>query len=323
MMLMEQLEEILLLHELWLQSNAAQGCQAILPGKDLRQLDLRGKNLSYAVLTETQFDRADLSGATLQNANLRRASLEYANLANADLSNADLSETSATGADFSNALLLYAVLRNADFSHAVLQSADLSHAVADAANFAHCNMTHSILHETTMDNTDFTNANLYFASFSNTYLSGSILKETLSPVSKASLFPPNHQDDNDHDIINNEHLSGYIKILKSHTRIHSLLGLLRLVAQAGAVMALLATAFMAFLYIHAFMTGRPLMDFPFHPEYILLFVSFFSACFLVMLFSFLQANVTRTQMKISTKILRYKQITLPGQKGPYSKMEKN
>ena len=75
---------------------------------ELRGVDLRGADLSWANLT-----RADLSGADLGWANMRGANLSGANLRRADLSGANLS-----GADLSWAYLRGADLRGAylDFS---------------------------------------------------------------------------------------------------------------------------------------------------------------------------------------------------------------
>ena len=77
----EELDEILLAHEKWLESDGKGGVRADLSGANLRNADLRNADLS----------NANLRGANLRNADLRNADLSYANLNSADLRNADLS----------------------------------------------------------------------------------------------------------------------------------------------------------------------------------------------------------------------------------------
>ena len=82
-------------------------------GADLIAADLRGANLSTAVL-----DRAEMEYANLAKAKLRQASMQRANLIMADLSGAKLN-----GADLSNANLSGAELGDADLTAANLESA--------------------------------------------------------------------------------------------------------------------------------------------------------------------------------------------------------
>ena len=77
----EELDEILLAHEKWLESDGKGGVRADLSGANLRNADLRNADLS----------NANLSYANLRNADLSNANLSYANLNSADLRNADLS----------------------------------------------------------------------------------------------------------------------------------------------------------------------------------------------------------------------------------------
>ena len=77
----EELDEILLAHEKWLESDGKGGVRANLSYANLRGANLRNADLSYA----------NLRGANLRNADLRNADLSYANLNSADLRNADLS----------------------------------------------------------------------------------------------------------------------------------------------------------------------------------------------------------------------------------------
>ena len=115
----EELDEILLAHEKWLESDGKGGVRADLSGANLRNADLRNADLS----------NANLSYANLRNADLSNANLSYANLRGANLRNADLSYANLRGANLRNA-----DLRNADLSYANLNSADLRNADLSGAN---------------------------------------------------------------------------------------------------------------------------------------------------------------------------------------------
>ncbi len=91
--------------------------------KSLRDADLRGADLSDAVLSDADLRGADLSDAVLSDAVLRGADLRGAVLSGADLSDADLRD-----ADLRDAVLSDADLRGADLSDAVLSDAVLSDA---------------------------------------------------------------------------------------------------------------------------------------------------------------------------------------------------
>ena len=120
----EKLNDILYLHELWL-DRKENGKQADLRGADLIGVNLTGADLRYALLSEAnltganldcaRFNGADLTNARLQfaqgkkvefiNANLSGADLRYAvlvwsDMSNANLSGADLGDTDLRGADF-------------------------------------------------------------------------------------------------------------------------------------------------------------------------------------------------------------------------------
>ena len=84
----EQLQKILIDHELWLKGEG--GKQANLRGANLRGANLSGANLSEANLSWADLSGANLSGADLSGANLRGANLSWADLSGADLSWADL-----------------------------------------------------------------------------------------------------------------------------------------------------------------------------------------------------------------------------------------
>lgn len=92
--------------------------QLIVRGKSI--VDLKGADLSDALLYGASLNKADLCGADLRGVDLRRANLEGANLSDASLYKANLS-----GAN----------LRNASLNEALLNEADLSEANLESANF--------------------------------------------------------------------------------------------------------------------------------------------------------------------------------------------
>jgi uncharacterized protein YjbI with pentapeptide repeats len=99
---------------------------------DLSKADLRGANLSEALLTH-------LRGANLSEALLTGADLCWANLGGADLRGANLSNALLTGADLTEAYLSWANLGGAD-----LTGANLSRAVLYETIFTNVDLTATI-----------------------------------------------------------------------------------------------------------------------------------------------------------------------------------
>ena len=98
-------EEILADHHLWLESQGKDGKQANLSG-----WDLSGKNLVERDLREANLSGANLQGADLSRANLEKADLTAANLRNAKLLEANFQETNVFKTDFRDADLQEAKL---------------------------------------------------------------------------------------------------------------------------------------------------------------------------------------------------------------------
>jgi hypothetical protein len=116
----EELNEVLRLHLMWLDSEP-EGRRAYFYRADLRGADLGGADLT----------KADLSGADLRGANFGRAKLIWAVLSGADLSGACLYKANLGGADLRNA-----DLRGANLSGAYLYGADLRGADLSGADLA-------------------------------------------------------------------------------------------------------------------------------------------------------------------------------------------
>lgn len=102
-------------------------------GQDLRGVDLTQAVLRDAFLRRTNLSEADLSGVDARRANFGSAAmqdtiLDDANLTRADLTNADLRGASLRNADLTMARLYRVDLRGADFTGARLDRADLHQA---------------------------------------------------------------------------------------------------------------------------------------------------------------------------------------------------
>jgi uncharacterized protein YjbI with pentapeptide repeats len=134
---------------------------------DLREADLRGKNLS----------RADLSDAILSNASLIGADLTTSNLSNANLSGADLSWVFLIGADISYAKLGEIILNNANLSNANLIGADLRMAKFVGANLSEADLSRCDLSRSNLSNADLKGCNLSQANLSKADLSNANLIE--------------------------------------------------------------------------------------------------------------------------------------------------
>lgn len=106
---------------------------------DLREIDLRGRNLSGFFLVRKQLQEAQLTGARLDRAvltgsNLTGAAMVGSRLREAVLDDARLAEAVLSRADLQGAYLRGAALREADLSAADLRGADLTGAtLRDAA----------------------------------------------------------------------------------------------------------------------------------------------------------------------------------------------
>lgn len=157
-MTVEQLKELLDLHDLWLYDNS-QGKRLDLSYQNLKKSDfiklLKKYNLSYANLRNT-----NLSGANLSSINLRGADLSYAKLHNVNLSYATLFEANLCCITLSKVNLNGADLRNANLSSADLRNANLYGADLSRADFYGACLTNANLFGVYLYDTNFYKANL-------------------------------------------------------------------------------------------------------------------------------------------------------------------
>ena len=139
---------------------------------DLSNKDLRGANLSGALLYKTNLNKTDLRGANLSNAVLLEADLSEANLSEADLrgailSNADLREASLFDANLFDADLRGAILRGANLSNANMLGANLSGADLQDANLSEADLRGANLTNASLRAANLARLRLAYADLTN------------------------------------------------------------------------------------------------------------------------------------------------------------
>ncbi len=94
----DELDELLELHQEWVESKGASGSRLELTRADFEAADLTGVNLQGAILNGANFHGAELLLADLRGASLVQANLQETNLLGADLRGANLEGASLAGA---------------------------------------------------------------------------------------------------------------------------------------------------------------------------------------------------------------------------------
>ena len=137
--------------------------------------DLRGSNLSGAILYGVDLTHSNLSGANLWGADLRGATLYRADLTGATLSWAKLTNANLSGVNLNLAILTQADLRGADLSRANLNGANLTGANLTGANFTNAYLNDANLSGADLTGADLTDANLSRANLTRASLIGANL----------------------------------------------------------------------------------------------------------------------------------------------------
>lgn len=139
---------------------AAAGCsQRPNPGIDWskyekERLILRSRDLSAAILEQTDLSNSDLASANLKNAQMSEAILGRTRLRGADSENADLTKVQGDGANFASAKLTRAVFTKSEFPRADFTEADLRD-----ANLSGGDLTESYLKLTRIEAVDLSGVN--------------------------------------------------------------------------------------------------------------------------------------------------------------------
>jgi len=98
---LEELEQILTAHRLYLETNRKQGTRA-----NLSATDLTGRDFSGKVLRRIKLDHTLLRNVNFAHANLQRANLIGADLRGACLTGTDLGDARMSGANLEAAVLV-------------------------------------------------------------------------------------------------------------------------------------------------------------------------------------------------------------------------
>ena len=145
---------------------------ALLIGADLRYANLSGANLDGVDLTNQ-----DLTGTILSFADLTGAKLDGVDLSNKDLTGTilngvDLSKVDITYKNLSGAILREANLSNSDLTGTILSFADLTRANLDGVDLSNKDLTGVSLNEVDLSNKDLKGTILSFANLSDANLDG-------------------------------------------------------------------------------------------------------------------------------------------------------
>lgn len=149
-------------------------------GLDLKDRDLRFAVLQGANLTKADFDGAQLQGADLvkskvqrailSHADMRGANLAFANLQESDLLGAQMQGTSFLDAQLQGANLVFADLQVAVLSGTQLQGADLSGAQLLGADLSRADLSGADLSGADLSGANLVGVQLYGADFSDANL---------------------------------------------------------------------------------------------------------------------------------------------------------
>ncbi len=160
------IEELLKRHELWANSDGAEGAPMDVSGFDLRKVEsltrrklpalvgynavFYGMNLEGVALQAAQLEGTDLRGCRLANADLRGINLKGARLNYADLRDSNLGPLM-----LANGRVIQARLEGIDGRHADFRGANLQRAIFRGANLSAANLTGARI-----EGIDLTDANL-------------------------------------------------------------------------------------------------------------------------------------------------------------------
>lgn len=169
-MKLNELNEILRLHKLWLEGVAG-GVKADLKGADLTDVNLTGVDLTGANLSEANLEWANLSEAALKEANLSEANLSRANLYKTNIKGANLKSANIKSANLAGANLTVADLREAN-----LRGANLSEAHLECARLCGAELTRANLNEANLKGADLAGAYLECAHLEGANLDGANLE---------------------------------------------------------------------------------------------------------------------------------------------------
>jgi uncharacterized protein YjbI with pentapeptide repeats len=130
-------------HVNWVRTGGVEGKRASFRDVDMRDVSMRGVDMSYASFRGANMQGVDLSYSILQEADLTDVKMNGANASGCNFFRANLTGAKAQSANFSEAYMASAQCMNADFSEADFSKATLRDAVLRSADFSAANLTHA------------------------------------------------------------------------------------------------------------------------------------------------------------------------------------
>lgn len=162
-LLKKDLLAILANHQHWLRQdvNGWKKMRANLSSQTISKFDLKGVNLSGAILVKALFEEcnlndASLSGAILVNTRFDKCNLNVADLSGADMTQAKFYRASMQSACLDNATLIGAYLDGAKLSFASLYGTNLTNSSCMEADFSYCDLRNAKLDGCCMDHSNLT-----------------------------------------------------------------------------------------------------------------------------------------------------------------------
>lgn len=175
------IQEILQLHQAWIDSNGAKGKRAELTGADLSEVNLAGSNFNGAHLKMVDMRGAILTNCTFLLADLSGSDLSYANLVLTDLMGANLTGVNLTRSRLSRANLGPATIWRPDGQHGTrMWSVNLSNANLTFADLSDANLKEADLTNADLRGADLTDADLEEAILLNTNIQDTIIDPNMS-----------------------------------------------------------------------------------------------------------------------------------------------
>jgi len=192
-----ELVEILARHREYCTLKQAEAIPSDADRADLSCADLRGRDLSGAVLADADCHDADFTGADLRGADLSRTNFFEANLSGCLFTGAILEETNFrcaklngsdfTGASLNRVQLLWTQLERAQFTNARLTHPFLLDCLAAGSVFQNSDLTGVVL-KGSFEDADFRGAKLAFSTLASTFTRCDFTGADLTSAAMSGVF---------------------------------------------------------------------------------------------------------------------------------------
>jgi uncharacterized protein YjbI with pentapeptide repeats len=186
-----QFKKIMGKHEIWFNTEGAEGDKASLEAANLKDAELK-----KAILSFSSFKKANLQGANLENASIGLANFEETNLSHANLKGVRIFPDNQRGEELSSFYFLSpkqgAILQSANLEETNLANADLTFANLKNANLISANLQKASIGGANLEQANLSKANLEGAKMWEVNLQGASLNETY--LKNAIMYDANLQE---------------------------------------------------------------------------------------------------------------------------------